>query len=89
MSSGRVVLLLLVFVVIGSALTVVYTKHESRKLFIQLQSLKKEQDKMDIEWGRLQLEQSAWETHGRVEHIARKKLGMHMPSSGEVVIIKP
>lgn len=83
------VFLLLVFIVISSALTVVYAKHESRKLFIQLQSLKKEQDKMDIEWGRLQLEQSAWETHGRVENIARKRLGMHMPSSGEVVIVRP
>lgn len=89
MSSTRVGFLLLVFVVVGSALAVVYTKHESRKLFIELQVLKKEQDKMDIEWGRLQLEQSAWATHGRVEKIARKRLGMHMPSADEVVIVRP
>jgi cell division protein FtsL len=89
MSSTRVGFLLLVFVVVGSALAVVYTKHESRKLFIELQVLKKEQDKMDIEWGRLQLEQSAWATHGRVEKIARKRLGMHIPSADEVVIVRP
>lgn len=89
MISARVGFLLLVFVVVGSALTVVYTKHESRKLFIELQDLKKEQDKMDIEWGRLQLEQSTWATYGRVEKIARKRLGMHIPSSDEVVIVRP
>jgi len=89
MNSGRVGSLLLVFLVVGSALIVVYAKHESRKLFSELQDLKREQDKMDIEWGRLQLEQSAWATHGRVEKIARKRLGMHIPSSSEVVIVQP
>lgn len=89
MSGTRVGFLLLVFIVVGSALAVVYTKHENRKLFIELQVLKKEQDKMDIEWGRLQLEQSAWATHGRVEKIARKRLGMHIPSADEVVIVRP
>ncbi len=89
MTGGKTVFLLLVSFVVGSALIVVYAKHESRKLFAELQNLKREQDRMNIEWGRLQLEQSAWATHGRVEKIARKRLGMHTPSSDEVVIVRP
>ena len=89
MIGGKTVFLLLVVFVVGSALVVVYAKHESRKLFSELQNLKREQDRMDVEWGMLQLEQSAWATHGRIEKIARKRLGMQMPSSDEVVIIRP
>ena len=89
MIGGKTVFLLLVIFVVGSALVVVYAKHESRKLFSELQNLKREQDRMDVEWGMLQLEQSAWATHGRIEEIARKRLGMQMPSSNEVVIIRP
>jgi cell division protein FtsL len=37
----------------------------------------------------LQLEQSTWATHGRVERIANKKLKMHIPSAREVVVIRP
>ena len=31
----------------------------------------RERDALDIEWGQLKLEQSAWATHGRVEQTAR------------------
>lgn len=75
--------------VLVSATGVIYSKHESRKLFVQLQVLQKEQDQMDIEWGRMQLEQSTWATHGRIERLARKKLDMKIPSADEVVIIRP
>ena len=46
-----------------SALGVVYAKHEARSRFVELQRLTKERDNLDIEWGQLQLEQSAWSTH--------------------------
>ncbi len=72
-----------------SALGVVYAKHESRKLFIELQALQNKQDDMDVDWDRLQLEQSTWATHGRIERIARTKLDMHMPLANEIVIIRP
>ena len=83
-------LLVMLFVlVLGSAVAVVYSKHESRKLFVQLQTLKKERDRMDIEWGRMQLEQSTWATHGRIERLARKKLDMKIPEAENVIIIRP
>ena len=72
---------------LGSALGVVWTKHEARSLFIELQGLTGERDALDIEWGQLKLEQSAWSTHGRVEQTARVGLQMVIPRPNEVQIL--
>jgi cell division protein FtsL len=82
-------LLLLVFVVIASSISVVYAKHQGRKLFIELQSLGNERDSMDIEWGKLQLEQSTLTTQGKVESAARERLGMVNLSHANTVIVRP
>ncbi len=79
---------LLVLAIMGSALGVIYSKHESRKLFVQLQELHKQIDELDIEWGRLQLEQSAWSSHGRIEDVARKQLKMKLPGANEIQYIR-
>ena len=90
MSRGRVLLLaVLVLAVLGSSVGVVYAKYSSRKLFVELEQLRGERDAIDVEWGRLQLEQSTWATNGRVERIARKRLQMHTPTAAEVVVIRP
>ena len=68
---------------------VVFTKHEARDLFIELQGLNGERDALEIEWGQLKLEQSAWATHGRVEQTARVGLRMVIPRPNEVRIVKP
>ncbi|MET0104808.1 MAG: cell division protein FtsL [Sedimenticola sp.] len=89
MSRGRFILLVILAVtVLVSATGVVYAKYSSRKYFVELQLLRAERDAVDVEWGRLQLEQSTWATHGRVERLARKKLKMHIPSSSEVMVIR-
>ncbi|MBI5462612.1 MAG: cell division protein FtsL [Gammaproteobacteria bacterium] len=80
---------ILLLVVIASALGVVYSKYQSRKLFIVLQNLEAARDEMNIEWGQLQLEQSTWATHGRVEGLAREQLKMTTPDPGAVVIVRP
>jgi cell division protein FtsL len=72
-----------------TAIAVVSTKHEARSLFIQLQGLNGERDALEIEWGQLKLEQSAWATHGRVEQTARVGLRMVIPRPDEVRIVKP
>jgi cell division protein FtsL len=74
---------------ISSAVSVVYARHESRKLFVGLQQLERERDNLNIEWGRLQLEQGAWSSHGRIERIAREKLEMRMPEGASMVIWAP
>jgi cell division protein FtsL len=75
--------------VMATAIGLVYSKHKTRKLFVELQALNKEVVSLDTEWGRLQLEQSAWSDHGRIERIAREKLGMVIPEAEQVAFIKP
>lgn len=65
--------------VIASALAVVYSQHQERARFAELQRLEDEQARLETEWGRLQLEQSTWATHGRIERIARERLDMRLP----------
>ena len=77
-----------VMLIIASALGVIYAKFQARVLFAELQELRQEKEAMDIEWGLLQLEQSTWAAHGRVEDIARTRLGMVLPQPQQVVIIK-
>ncbi len=82
------VVALLVLANMATSLGVIYSKHQTRKLFVELQALHKQIDELNIEWGKLQLEQSAWSSHGRIEKIARTKLKMKLPSANEVFYIK-
>lgn len=72
-----------------SAIAAVYSKHQNRREFVSLLSLQNQRDELNVEWGRLQLEQSTWATHARVEGIARQQLEMKNPLINEVVVIKP
>ncbi|HSN71514.1 MAG TPA: cell division protein FtsL [Steroidobacteraceae bacterium] len=85
----RVALPLLAGCVLISGLAVVWSKHEARSRFIELQELNERRDRLDIEWGQLKLEQSAWATHGRVEQMARDDLKMIIPKPAEVRIVEP
>jgi cell division protein FtsL len=75
--------------VLVSALGVVYGKQEARNRFNELQKLTDRRDDLDIEWGQLQLEQSTWATHGRVERVAHDDLGMVTPQPSELRIVQP
>jgi cell division protein FtsL len=75
--------------VLGSALGVVYAKHEARSRFNELQKLTQQRDDLDIEWGQLQLEQSTWATHGRVERVARDELRMVIPQASDLRVVQP
>ena len=85
-----VFLLTLIFalVCVMSALALVYTKHESRKLFIELEALNSERDMLNIEWGQLQIEQSTWATHARIERVAAEELSLTRPKSTEIYVIE-
>lgn len=83
-----IVIALLFGMVLGSAVLLVYSKHQSRKLFVELQQLKYQVDSLNTEWSQLQLEQSAWSGHGRIERVARDRLSMVMPEPDEVVFVK-
>jgi cell division protein FtsL len=74
---------------LGSAAAAIYCKHRSRELFVELERLNAHRDNLDIQWGQLQLEQSAWSTHAFVERVASTKLHMAMPPPKEIEIIAP
>ena len=80
--------LLLLFVVIVCALGVVTTQHKARKLFMELQKEKDEAQRIEVEWGQLQLEQSTWAMPVRVEKIAVTKLQMQLPKGGQIQFIR-
>ena len=88
--SGRVLfIMILLIVTFVSAISVVYVKHYNRKLFVELQQLEKHRDDMEVEWGKLQLEQNTWATHARIERIAKQKLQMITPdTSSDVIYIR-
>jgi len=83
-----VVVTLLFSLVLASAILLVYSKHQSRKLFVELEQLRYQVDALNTEWSQLQLEQSAWSGHGRIERVARKRLSMVMPESVDVVFVQ-
>ena len=83
---AKITMLLLWALLLASAIGVVWSRHETRSLFIEMQSLS---DALGIEWGQLKLEQSAWSTHGRVEQTARVNLRMVIPRPNEVRIVTP
>ena len=85
----RLVVAALGLALLGSALGVIYGKHDARNRFNDLQRLTRERDELDIEWGQLQLEQSTWATNGRVESVARDDLHMIIPQATDLRIVRP
>ena len=85
----RLLIAVLWVAVLASALGVVYGKQEARNRFSELQKLTTARDDLDIEWGQLQLEQSTWATHGRVERVARDDLRMVIPQASDLRIVQP
>jgi cell division protein FtsL len=75
--------------VLGSAVAVIHARHQARGMFVQLEKLNAERDALDIEWGRLQLEQSAWSSSAFVERVANTKLQMNLPQTRDVRIVRP
>ena len=75
--------------VLFSAFMVIDAKHLNRQAFVDLQNLKQHQYQLETEWGQLQLEQATWATHGRIEQLARKELGMTLPPVESILLVKP
>lgn len=83
----KLLLLAVLGLLLMTALGVVYSKHQSRQLFVHLQGLHQERDALGIEWGRLQLEQSTLAAPTRVETLA-SRLAMRVPAADEIIIIR-
>ena len=87
--SVRVLLAILIAANVLSAIAVVFARHEHRQLFIALTRLERARDELNIEFGRLQLEQATWAESNRVDQVARTRLGMKFPATDEIVVVRP
>jgi cell division protein FtsL len=76
-------------VLLVSALTVIYSKYQSRLIFIEIQKQERALDQYEVEWGQLQLELTTLAELNRVEQVAREQLKLVMPLREKIVYIKP
>ncbi|SEG70830.1 cell division protein FtsL [Marinobacterium lutimaris] len=81
-------LLLAILLVIGSAMLVIYSAYEYRRLFNQHQVLSSQGEDLQVEWGQLLLEESAWSSNNRIETLADKKLQMTSPERKNIEIVR-
>lgn len=79
--------LLLLAVLVACSLSLVTSRHQARKLFVELGREQEQSRAYDVEYGQLQLEQSTWATPGRIEKVAREQLKMQVPGAGRIQVI--
>lgn len=89
MNARLLILLVVLAAVIGSALGVVYSRHESRRQAVRLDELENRRDALVAEWSRLQLEQAFLADAGHVERAAQDELGMQTPEEIHVLVVRP
>ncbi|MBE7421087.1 MAG: cell division protein FtsL [Zoogloeaceae bacterium] len=80
--------LLLIAILLASALGAVASQHKARKLFSEIEREQERMRGLEVEWGQLQLEQSTWASHARIEKIARERLHMRPPAAGQVLAVE-
>lgn len=81
-------LVLLVVAVTLSALAVVQVRQENRQRFAELQRWQTERDALNVEWGKLLLEEGAWSQHRRIETMATQRLNMNMPDAAHIRVVR-
>lgn len=86
---SRLLLVVLLACTVASAIGVVYVRHLHRQTFIELARAERVRDELNIEFGRLQLEQATLAEANRVDQVAREKLGMKFPEAADVVVVRP
>ena len=81
--------LILLAILVACALSVVTSQHKARKLYVELQKEQELAQQLEIEWGQLQLEQSTWAMHARIEKVASGQLMMRVPPPTRVQVVAP
>ena len=80
--------LVLLAALIACALSLVTSRHEARRLFVELERGESRAHQYETEYGQLQLEQSTWGMPARIEKIAREQLRMQLPGPGRVEVVR-
>ena len=86
--SRWLLLAVLVVAIVASALLVVRDRHDHRQVFVELNKLDRARDELNIEFGRLQLEQATWAESNRVDQVARTRLGMSFPRTEDTMVLR-
>lgn len=81
--------LVLLGILVVCALLVVTSQYKARTLHVELQKEQELSRQIEVEWGQLQLEQSTWAMHARIEKIASGQLMMHVPPPSRVQVVPP
>ena len=89
MATAKNLLLVLLVVLMLSAIAVIFSKYQSRLVFMEIQKKEKELDDYEVEWGRLQLELTTLTEENRVEIEARNRLMLTLPTQDKIIYIKP
>ena len=89
MSPRHFLLALLIGAMLATAVCVVYARHLHRQAYVELTRLEKSRDELNIEFGRLQLEQATWSETNRIEQVATERLGMKFPQGTDIVVVQP
>ena len=84
---ATIVTAVLLLAVIASAVAVVRTHHVRRSLFAELDTVEARRDRLQVEWGRLRIEQSTWAASDRIERIAAERLGLQLSRAGATVLV--
>ncbi|OYY48090.1 MAG: cell division protein FtsL [Methylophilaceae bacterium 17-44-8] len=80
--------LILFAVLIVVSLGVITAQHKARKLYIELEHQETLSSGYQTELGQLQLEQSTWAMHSRLEEYAQQKLRMQVPDVKRIQVIQ-
>lgn len=80
--------ILLLCVLIACALSLVTSRHQARRLTVELEREQSRARQFDVEYGQLSLEQSTWGMPARVDKIARESLHMQLPASSRVEVVE-
>ena len=73
--------------VVASGVWIVDVEHRSRELFIETEELNRELDRLQTDWGRLQIEQGTYATHSRIEALVRERLQLTVPTGDQLVVV--
>jgi|ADKQ01.1.fsa_nt_gi cell division protein FtsL len=79
---------LLLLLLVVSAQLVIYSSFEARGHINYLHQLERDRNLMQVEWGQLLLEQSAWASHSRVESLVTEQLNMGVPLAKNIVLVR-
>jgi cell division protein FtsL len=77
----------LLIVLVSCALSLVTSRHQARRLFVELTREQDQARQYETEYGQLSLEQSTWGMPARVEKIARDALRMQLPAPNRVEVV--